>query len=302
MSLTVTEQTSDADLWQRVEQGNLEAFEAVVRRHQSLVSAVAYNCCGDLATSEDVTQETFWTAWQKRDSLQEPARLRGWLCGIARNLARNARRKAHGAQVVALSDAAAVPSDVPGPEERAVSHEEETLLWQTLERIPESYREPLILYYRQEQSVAEIATALELSPDTVKQRLARGRAMLQERVAQLVEGTLRRSRPGRGLTVAIMAGLTSLSTGSKAAAAGTGVAALATPTVITAGAVGGLTGSLLGLAGTWLGFWLPAQFAATRAEREYIQRVGRRVLLVSVLFVIALAVLIVLTPGRLGAW
>ena len=192
-----------------------------------------------------------------------------------------------------------------------MSHEEETLLWQTLERIPESYREPLILYYREEQSVAEIAAALELSPDTVKQRLARGRAMLQEWVAQLVEGTLRRSRPGRGLTVAIMAGITSFSTGSKAAAAGTGVAALATPALLSAGAVGGLAGSLLGLAGTWLGFWLPAQLAATRAEHEYIQRVGRRVLLVSLLFMIALAVLIVLTPGRLrtmqyllglGAW
>lgn len=298
MRMIVTH-TPDADLWQRVKQGDLEAFEVVVRRHQSLVSAVAYNCCGDLAASEDVTQETFWTAWRKRDGLQEPAHMRGWLCGIARNLARNARRKAHGAQTVPLSDAAAVASDVPGPVERAVSREEETLLWQTLERIPEKYREPLILYYRQGQSIAEVAEALELSPDTVKQRLTRGRAMLKERVAGVVEGTLQRSRPGRGLTVAIMAGVASLSTVSKAAAAGTGVAALTTPAALATGALGGLGGSALGLFGTWLGFWLPAQVAATRAEREYIQRVGRRVMLVSAMFVIVLAGLIVLTPGRL---
>ena len=53
----------------------------------------------------------------------------------------------------------------------------------------------------EEQSVAQVAAALDLSPDAVKQRLSRGRGLLREQVARLVEGALRRSRPGRPFTV-----------------------------------------------------------------------------------------------------
>src|SRR3984885_162333 len=85
---------SDSDLWQLVCRGSASAFEVLVRRHQSLVCSVAYSACGNLALSEDVAQETFWTAWQQRASLEQPDRLKAWLCGIARNLGKNARRKA----------------------------------------------------------------------------------------------------------------------------------------------------------------------------------------------------------------
>src|SRR5438045_6978256 len=97
--MTTTPRTEDAsesdpNLWQLVCRGNTSAFEVLVGRYQSLVCSVAYSACGDLALSEDVAQETFWTAWRQRASLEQPDRLRAWLCGIARNLAKDARRKA----------------------------------------------------------------------------------------------------------------------------------------------------------------------------------------------------------------
>src|SRR4051794_39651556 len=60
---------SDSDLWQLVCRGSASAFEVLVRRYQSLVCSVAYSACGHLALSEDVAQETFWTAWRQRASL-----------------------------------------------------------------------------------------------------------------------------------------------------------------------------------------------------------------------------------------
>ena len=167
-------------------------------------------------------KETFWTAWQQRASLDQPDRLKAWLCGIARNLAKNARRKASRPAESAGSPEilAELSTEMPGPAEEAVSREEETLLWQVIERIPAAYREPLILFYREDQSVAEVAGALALSEDAVKQRLSRGRAMLRERVAILVEGGLRRSRPGRRFTVSVMAGLAAHAAGAKTALAG----------------------------------------------------------------------------------
>jgi RNA polymerase sigma factor (sigma-70 family) len=294
----LTDHTSDIDLWQLVRQGSVTAFEVLVRRHQSLVSAVAYNACGDLALSEDVAQETFWAAWRERAALAEPGRLRAWLCGIARNLGKNARRRAaRAADSAALDAVTELPAAAPGPAEEAVSREEETLVWQTLEQIPESYREPLILFYREEQSVAEVAAALDLSEDAVKQRLARGRGMLRDRVAEVVEGALRRSRPGRAFTVAVMTGLTAVTAGAKTALAGSGaigagaagpVLKAAAGTGLAGGVLGGVLGSLGGLAGGWLGTWVPAQVAPTRRERDYLLRTGRRMLLVSVLFTVAL--------------
>src|SRR5205823_14257953 len=138
------------------------------------------------------------------------ARLRAWLCGIARNLGKNARRRAARpaeAAAAPLDGVAEVPAAAPGPAEAAVSREEEALVWETLEQVPETYREPLILFYREDQSIAEVAAAMDLSEDAVKQRLSRGRGMLREQVAELVEVGLRRSRPGRKFTVAVITGL-----------------------------------------------------------------------------------------------
>ena len=227
--MTITPRTenaseSDSNLWQLVCQGSASAFEVLVRRYQSLVCSVAYSACGNLALSEDVAQETFWTAWRQRASLEQPDRLKAWLCGIARNLAKNARRKAsRPAESAGTQDVLTeLSTDEPGPAEEAVSREEESLVWQALERIPEAYREPLILFYREDQSVAEVAGALVLSEDAVKQRLSRGRGMLREQVAELVEGGLRRSRPGRRFTVTVMAGLAAHAAGAKTALAGAG--------------------------------------------------------------------------------
>jgi RNA polymerase sigma factor (sigma-70 family) len=298
------EPSADGDLWQLVRQGSVPAFEALVRRYQSLVCAVAYNACGDLALSEDVAQEAFWAAWRERASLAEPGCLRGWLCGIARNLGHNARRRQlRTAGGAALDAATHVPARERGPAEEAVSREEEALVWQALAQMPESYREPLVLFYREEQSIHAVAAALELSEDAVKQRLSRGRGMLQERVAQLVEGALRRSRPGRPFTVAVVAGLATLSAGSKTALAGTGVAgavAKAAGVGVGSGLLGAALGSLGGLLGAWFGAWLPAQLAPTRQERDYLWRSGKRMLLVALFFIAILTIPALAFPGQLA--
>ena len=310
---------TDASLWQLTCRDDRQAFEELVRRHQSVVSAVAYNGCGDLTLSEDIAQETFWAAWRERAALLDPARLRSWLCGIARNLARNSNRRATKA-ASQLDESQEPTATTREPADEAVSREEETLVWEALAEIPDNYREPLILFYRERQSVAEVAEALELSSDAVKQRLSRGREMLREQVAGVVKGALRRSRPQAGFTVAVMAGLTAMSAGAKGALAATTGAGAATavagaavamkgvPAAMlpggavlasSAGVAGGLAGASLGLAGGWFGSWLPAQFAPTNRERRYQLQVGRRMLVVSALVTLPLIVLTYLLAARL---
>jgi zinc protease len=301
---------SDASLWQLTCQGNVSAFEVLVRRHQSLVCAVAFSACGNVALSEDVAQETFWSAWRQRGSLERPDRLTAWLCGIARNLAKNARRKAArpAESALPLDTQSELSTGEPDPAQEAVSHEEESLLWQALERIPAVYREPLILFYRENQSAAEVAGALRLTEDAVKKRLSRGRGMLRQQVADLVEGGLRRSRPGRKFTVSVIAGLAAQSAGAKsavAATAGAGALKAAAGAAAASGTLAGVIGSCAGLLGGWLGAWIPAQAAPTRRQRDVILHAGRRILLVSIVFLAVLCGLIYAFaggPSYLIAW
>ena len=278
---------SDELLWRAVREGDPAAFEEVVLRHQAVVSGVAYNACGDLALSEDVAQETFWAAWRRRDALNDPARLRSWLCGIARNLAANALRRSHPAKApLPLERADDVLDYDPDPADAAMSREEDARLWRMLERIPANYREPLILFYRQDQSIAEVAACLDLTEDAVKQRLARGRAMLRDRIADQVEAGLRRSRPGRSFTAGVMAGLSLSAAGAKSAVAAgaSGSVGVVVKGALASGLAGSAIGSLCGIVGSCLGFWLPAQMAPTVRERDLYMRAGLRVLLATLVF------------------
>ena len=174
----------DTDLVASSLAGNQEAFGRIVARYQSLICSLAYSATGSLSASEDLAQKIFVTAWKQLSSLREPAKLRSWLCRIARNLICDAlrdqhREPSHAAET--LDAAVDSPALEPPPSEQAMNKEEEAILWRSVERIPQSYRELLVLFYREHQSIEKVAQALELTEDAVKQRLSRGRKLLHER-------------------------------------------------------------------------------------------------------------------------
>jgi len=276
--MTATAEYADAELVSQSLAGNRDAFEKIVARYQSLICSLAYSATGSISRSEDLAQDTFLAAWKQLRSLREPERLRSWLCGIARNLINNAFRKQmreplHRAE--SLDNAHDAASSESLPSEQAINREEETIVWSALEQIPDLYREPLILFYRENQSVELVARQLELSQDAVKQRLSRGREMLRAQVATLVEGALKRSRPGRVFTLAVMAALPAVVAGS-ATAAGLGAAgkaaAPAAKALFAAGAMGGLLGGLGGLLGGSIGVWASWQTARYQRQRDLIRR------------------------------
>ncbi|MCI0748705.1 MAG: sigma-70 family RNA polymerase sigma factor, partial [Verrucomicrobia subdivision 3 bacterium] len=184
--------------------GQRDAFRHIVERYQSLICSLAYSATGSLSQSEDIAQETFIAAWNELPRLREPSRLRPWLCGIARNLIgkalrRDRREPVHAAELLDAAQESAAPE--PLPPDHAISKEEEALLWRSLERIPETYREPLVLFYREHKSIESVAVDLGLTEDAVKQRLSRGRKLLHEQVLAFVEGALERTNPGKGFTL-----------------------------------------------------------------------------------------------------
>jgi len=151
-------------------------FERLYADLQAPILNYLYRLVGDSAQAEDLSQEAFTRAWRARGTLAQVDNPRAWLYRIATNAARDHLRRAR-----LLAWLPLLGSDtrlaVEGPEDSTL---EAARMQRALLRLAPDYRIPLVLYTCQDCSVAEIATALNLSTDAVKQRLARARRQLRE--------------------------------------------------------------------------------------------------------------------------
>jgi RNA polymerase sigma factor (sigma-70 family) len=281
------------DRWQKILSGDTHEYAAFVDQFKNLITSIAYSCTGDLSGSEDIAQETFLIAWQSRHEVREPEKLAGWLSSIARNLARQwVRKRSARSWPSTRDDMGDVMQVEPHPSEKLVSEEEQELVWRSLEAIPENYREVMVLYYRESHSIAEVASVLEITEESARQRLSRGRGLLRTEVERTIEHTLTNSRPTARFTSGVIALITMGVGSSVAKAASTAAtsvlsksliqgAAVTTSATVTTGAMigaaGAVTGILGGLGGTWLGTRVPQLLAPTMTERRLLEREGRLV-------------------------
>jgi RNA polymerase sigma factor (sigma-70 family) len=195
---------SDAELVDASRRGERGAFGELVERCATMVGAVSYAATRDRVLSEDVTQDTFVAAWRDLGRLRDATAVRPWLCGIARNLGRKARRQ-RGWEAEEL-DTDAVASDRT-PFDAIRESEAEHVVRAALERMPDIYREALVLFYYEQRSAKEVAAALGIGEDVVHQRLSRGRRYLATNVEHIVERALEGRRSRRDVAASVLAAL-----------------------------------------------------------------------------------------------
>jgi len=180
----------DAELVARARQGDTDAFEQLVRKHQRYAFNLAYRVLGDHTEAEDVIQEAFVRAWQGLSGFRGQARFTTWLYRIVHNLCLNRlpglQREL--LQIEPLEEALVNPA--PAPPALFEAREREAFLHAELERLPQKYRLVLTLYYLQDLSYDEIASALNVPMGTVKTHLHRARRLLVERLRQWEEYTV----------------------------------------------------------------------------------------------------------------
>ena len=268
---------NDAELVAESLEGNQDAFREIVQRYQTLICSLAYCATGSVSLSEDLAQETFVTAWKQLTALREPAKLRGWLCAIARfRISKQFRRQDCEpfltAEPVEALDQSAAPEAVPS--DQAITNEEKAILWRSLERIPETYREPLVLFYREHQSVERVAEALDLSEDAVKQRLSRGRKLLQDEFLAFVEGALERTSPGQAFTHGVLAALPHIAiVGSSSAIGSAAVKGGATAKgAVSAGLFAMIKGVLIKFSPAVAGTWMMLKLPESERERKFARK------------------------------
>ncbi len=205
--------------------GDRDAFCEIVARYQNLLCSLAYSSVGDIKLSEDIAQESFIEAWKKLDTLREPQKLKAWLCGILRFKVSFFRRKADkdvGKHGLEITDEVNVSDERGDLDNQAIQDQQEALMWRVLNDLDETYREPLILFYREQQSVERVAQELDIEVSTAKQRLSRGRKLLRQAMSSFVEDALQKTKPGAAFTLAVYTAISGIAPPAKAAAFGVG--------------------------------------------------------------------------------
>ncbi len=171
----------DALLAGRAADGDTAAFEALARRHGPLMRATARRLTGSLADADDVVQETLVQAWKQLDSLRDPAAVKGWLLRIvgSRSIDHLRKRRNHAdlGDVENNVDATSPPKN-KDPETNAVNSSRIEALKAALAKLPEEQRRCWVLKEFNDQSYEEIALTLNISPASVRGRLARARITL----------------------------------------------------------------------------------------------------------------------------
>ena len=169
---------SDDALLAAVADGDSRAFEALVRQHLDTIYGYLYRLTGSAADAEDLAQETFLRVWQKASSYQ-PGRVRAttWLHTIAHRLAIDGFRRR---RELPAADVPELPDERADPARQQAALEQQRLLDQALNKLPERQRAAILLCQVQGFSNAQAAEIIGVRVRALESLLARARRSLRE--------------------------------------------------------------------------------------------------------------------------
>jgi zinc protease len=195
---------TDLELIAASAKGDSRAFGRLVERHHAAVTAVAFAVTRDLATSEDIAQDTFIVAWTQLHDLRDPSRLRAWLCGITRNLSRNELRDRQ-RDITDIDAVKLASSDTVDALALIEAAEAEHAVRSALDDLPANVREPLVLFYWERKSIKRVASALEITQQAAQKRIVRARKMISSELGIHFDTTARARRPAKTAAAGVVA-------------------------------------------------------------------------------------------------
>lgn len=170
-----------APLAERTRDGDAGAFRQLIDATHERLYRLAYHLMRDRDEAEDVVQETFIRAWQRRGDLRDPSAVVPWLSRIARNAARDRlrwwRRRPERARTDVEPAGAAAPAD-----QTLIGEERAAEVRRALDVLSEKHRVILLLREVEDMSYEHIAELLDLPVGTVESRLHRARAALAKKL------------------------------------------------------------------------------------------------------------------------
>jgi RNA polymerase sigma factor (sigma-70 family) len=144
--------------------------DALFRAHAPAVFAVCLANTRNHHDAEDIMQAVFVKSIAKASSVREPARVRAWLMQVARRLCVDFHRGRKATEPLV--------AEPPAPPSQDAVHCER--LHEAILKLPENYREAIVLYYLDGRKCSSVAAALGIAEPAIRQRLVRARAMLHD--------------------------------------------------------------------------------------------------------------------------
>lgn len=166
----------DALLCARAVAGDQYAFQALIRRHAPAMRSYAIRLTGSTADADDVLQETFIQAWRKLDTLEDAAKVRSWLMTLTSRKAIDLIRTRK--PNVPIDAVAETHAKEQTPEQSAITGSEIGALAKALKTLPKQSQEIWVMREVGGSSYQEIAELLDISPASVRGKLARARIKL----------------------------------------------------------------------------------------------------------------------------
>ncbi len=158
-----------------------ESFERLVAENYQMAYRFAFSLSGNHNDACDITQQSFYLAHTKSEQLRDPTKRKQWLFTILRREFLRMRRSdsAHPHTSLEFCE-----HELPHISVDHAASIDGKILLAVLQTLDESFRMPLVLFYLDQLSYREIATALDVPIGTIMSRLARGKQMLRQRLEQ----------------------------------------------------------------------------------------------------------------------
>jgi len=178
---------SDEELILEFQKNNTEdAFNILVQRYKNPLTNFVFRFLGDYEACNDVVQEAMIKVYRYKDSYSSVAKFSTWIYTIAGNLARTEYRRKRRRNIFSINDYGEdhktydLPDESYRPDVITDSGIKDEIIQKALLKVKEAYREAVILRDIQGMSYEEISEILVVNEGTVKSRINRGRAQLQE--------------------------------------------------------------------------------------------------------------------------
>ena len=188
----------DMSLVSASQKGDTEAFESLVRKHQTRTMNIAFRMTGDYEDACEIVQDTFLSAFKAIKKFRGEARFSTWLYGICLNHARNRLKQRRGRTRYELYSLDDTVKDEYGVMGRDASTAEPSILEQIEQKelqdkvqkciqcLDEHYREVVVLRDIEGFSYDEMCELLGLPEGTIKSRLFRARDALRTSLKTII--------------------------------------------------------------------------------------------------------------------
>jgi RNA polymerase sigma-70 factor (ECF subfamily) len=182
--MEIRAENADLEAVRRVLDGDVAAFESIVRRWQGPLVNMAYRYCRNRGRAEEWAQEAFLRAFRFLGRWRQDSKFSTWLFAVAANVYRSQARKSGPPEVPLITDRPLIgPADT---ELEIMAGEREEIVRRAVCALPAKYRDVLVLFYFHDTDVEQVGRTLGLPAGTVKARLHRGRRLLESRLKRIL--------------------------------------------------------------------------------------------------------------------